>query len=54
MAIMPGSLMPIRDRVSINGEQPLWGVSCISEEDSKVFKALKVKLPSQTQQMSLL
>ena len=41
-------------RVSINGEQPLSGVSCISEEDSKVFKALKVKLPSQTQQMSLL
>ena len=41
-------------RVSINGAQPLSGVSCISEEDSKVFKALKVKLPSQTQQMSLL
>jgi hypothetical protein len=29
-------------------------VSSITEEDSKVFKALKVKLPSQTQQMSLL
>ena len=41
-------------RVSINGEQPLSGVSCISEEDSKVFKALKVKLPNQIQQMSLL
>jgi transposase len=41
-------------RVSINGEQPLSGVSSITEEDSKVFKALKVKLPSQTQQMSLL
>ena len=41
-------------RVSINGEQALSGVSCISEEDNKVLKALKVKLPSQTQQMSLL
>jgi transposase len=41
-------------RVSINGAQPLSGVSSITEEDSKVFKALKVKLPSQTQQMSLL
>jgi transposase len=41
-------------RVSINGAQPLAGVSSITDEDSKVFKALKVKLPSQTQQMSLL
>ncbi len=41
-------------RVSINGAAPLSGVSSITEEDSKVFKALKVKLPSQTQQMSLL
>ena len=41
-------------RVSINGAKPLSGVSSITEEDSKVFKALKVKLPSQTQQMSLL
>jgi transposase len=41
-------------RVSINGAEPLSGVSAITEEDSKVFKALKVKLPSQTQQMSLL
>ena len=41
-------------RVSINGAEPLSGVSSITEEDSKVFKALKVKLPSQTQQMSLL
>ena len=41
-------------RVSINGAQPLSGVSSITEEDGKVFKALKVKLPSQTQQMSLL
>ena len=41
-------------RVSINGAEPLSGVSSITEVDSKVFKALKVKLPSQTQQMSLL
>jgi transposase len=41
-------------RVSINGAEPLSGVSSITDEDSKVFKALKVKLPSQTQQMSLL
>ena len=41
-------------RVSINGAEPLSGVSSISAEDSKVFKALKVKPPSQTQQMSLL
>ena len=41
-------------RVSINGAAPLSGVSSITEEDSKVFKALKVKLPSQTQQMIFL
>ena len=41
-------------RVSINGAEPLSGVSSITEEDSKVFKALKVKQPSQNQQMTLL
>lgn len=41
-------------RVSINGAEPLSGVSSITEDDSLVFKALKVKLPSRTQQMSLL
>jgi len=41
-------------RVSINGAEPLSGVSSITEEDSKVFKALKVKQPSQNQQMALL
>jgi transposase len=41
-------------RVSVNGAEPLCGVSSITEEDTKVFKALKVKPPSQTQQMSLL
>lgn len=41
-------------RVSINGAQPLAGVSSITDEDSKVFKALKVKIPTQSQQLSLL
>lgn len=41
-------------RISINGAGPLSGVSSITEEDHLVFKALKVKLPCQTQQMSLL
>jgi transposase len=41
-------------RVSINGAEPLSGVSSITEEDHQVFKALKVKQPSQTQQMTLL
>jgi transposase len=41
-------------RVSIDGAEPLSGVSSITEEDHKVFKALKVKQPSQTQQMTLL
>ena len=41
-------------RVSINGAQPLSGVSSITEEDSTMFKALNIKPPSQTQQMSLL
>jgi len=38
-------------RVLINGAEPLSGVSSITEEDSKVLKALKVKQPSQSQQM---
>jgi len=41
-------------RVSINGAAPLSGVSSITEEDHQVFKALKVKQPTQTQQMTLL
>ena len=41
-------------RASINGAEPLSDVSSITEEDSKVLKALKVELPSQTQQMNLL
>jgi hypothetical protein len=34
-------------RVSINGAEPLSGVTSSTEEDSKVFNALKVKQPSQ-------
>ncbi|MBK8768224.1 MAG: IS1634 family transposase [Burkholderiaceae bacterium] len=41
-------------RVSINGAQPLSGVSTMTTELSQVLKALKVKTPSQTQQLSLL
>lgn len=41
-------------RVSINGAQPLSGVSTMTIELSQVLKALKVKTPSQTQQLSLL
>ena len=39
-------------RVSINGAQPLSGVSTMTAELSQVLKALKVKTPSQTQQLS--
>jgi transposase len=41
-------------RVSINGAQPLSGVSTMTDELSQVLKALKVKTPSQSQQLSLL
>jgi transposase len=41
-------------RVSINGAQPLSGVSTMTTELSQVLRALKVKTPSQTQQLSLL
>lgn len=41
-------------RVSINGAQPLSGVSSMSAEHNEVLKALKVKSPSQSQQLSLL
>ena len=41
-------------RVSINGAQPLSGVSTMTTELSQVLKALKVKTPSQSQQLSLL
>jgi hypothetical protein len=41
-------------RVSINGAPPLSGVSSMTGEHSKMLKALKVKIPSQSQQLSLL
>jgi transposase len=41
-------------RVSINGAPPLAGVSSITAEHSDMLKALKVKTPSQSQQLSLL
>ena len=41
-------------RVSINGAQPLSGVSSMTAEHNEVLKALKVKSPSQSQQLSLL
>jgi transposase len=41
-------------RVSINGAQPLSGVSSMTAEHNEVLKALKVQSPSQSQQLSLL
>ena len=41
-------------RVSINGAAPLAGVSSMTPEQHEVFKALKIKTPSQSQQLSLL
>ena len=41
-------------RVSINGEPPLSGVSSMTAEHAEMLKALKVKTPSQSQQLSLL
>jgi hypothetical protein len=41
-------------RVSINGAPPLSGVSSMTTEHSEMLKALRVKVPSQSQQISLL
>lgn len=41
-------------RVSINGAPALSGVSSMTTEHSEVLKALKIKTPSQSQQLSLL
>ena len=41
-------------RVSINGAPPLSGLSSMTAEHSDMLKALKVKIPSQTHQLSLL
>jgi hypothetical protein len=40
--------------VSINGAQPLAGVSTVTTELNQVLKALNIKAPSHTQQLSLL
>ena len=41
-------------QVSIRGAEPVSGVSSIDKEVSVVLKDLKVKQPSQNQQLSLL
>ena len=41
-------------RVSLNGAQPLCGVSSMTDEDSHVFNALGVKQPTTNRQLSLL
>lgn len=41
-------------RVSLNGAQPLSGVSSMTDEDGQMFKALKVKQPTTNRQLSLL
>ena len=41
-------------RVSINGAPPLSGVSSMTAEHNEVLKALKVKIPSHSHQLSLL
>ena len=41
-------------RVSINGAPALSGVSSMTIEHSEVLKALKIKTPGQSQQLSLL
>ena len=41
-------------RVSINGAPPLSGVSSMTTEQSEVLTALKVKIPTHSQQLSLL
>jgi len=41
-------------RVSINGAAPLSGVSSMTAEHNEMLKALRVKTPSQNQQLRLL
>ena len=41
-------------RVSINGAEPLSGVSSMTAEHNEMLKALRVKTPSQNQQLRLL
>ncbi len=41
-------------RVSLDGAAPLSGVSCMTDEDGQMLKALKVKQPTTNRQLSLL
>ena len=41
-------------RVSLDGAPPLSGVSCMTDEDGQMLKALKVKQPTTNRQLSLL
>ena len=41
-------------RIQLNGENPVEGISTITDEQAKVFQALGVKKPAASQQLSLL
>lgn len=43
-----------RHRIQLNGDQPVEGISTITDEQAKLFQALGIKKPTATQQMSLL
>jgi len=43
-----------RHRIQLNGDQPVEGISTITDEQAKLFQALGTKKPTATQQMSLL
>lgn len=43
-----------RHRIQLNGENPVEGISTITDEQAKVFRALGVRKPTTTQQLSLL
>lgn len=43
-----------RHRIQLNGENPVEGISIITDEQAKVFQALGVRKPAATQQLPLL
>lgn len=43
-----------RHRIQLNGENPIEGISTITDEQATVFRALGVRKPSATAQLSLL
>jgi hypothetical protein len=43
-----------RHRIQLNGENPVEGISTITDDQAKVFRALGVRKPTKTQQLSLL